>query len=125
MAQIILTLDDNILSRVLLEAIEQESTLEDYLSDAIAQVLEIPVEKKAVVDIERIIETALHIAATKQVGDEFLLSDVCGVDDWASMGGGERKQLGKGFRKAVENRASHIAVFMKRTTGNKAVYKRI
>lgn len=125
MPQLLINIDEITLSKLLLEAISQEVSLEDYLSDTIAQVLQLPVVEKEAVDIERIIEFALDIASTRAVGEEFLLHQVCGIDDWNSLSSGERKRLGREFRKAVENRAAHIAVFTRRTSGNAAVYRRI
>jgi hypothetical protein len=62
---------------------------------------------------------------TKEIGSEFKLIDLCTDEDWEALSGGERKSLGKGFRKAVEGMSLPIAKYVRRTSSNKAVYKRV
>ena len=58
------------------------------------------------------------------VGVEFHLDDVCDKADWEALTPGERKILGKSFRKAVESHIPQIAEHVGRTSGNKAIYRR-
>lgn len=125
MTAIVLDLEDTILAKALQECLEHDYTLSEYITEAISSALEIPIIKKPSVNINELIETALIAAENKSIGTEFMLTDVCPSDVWENLSGGDRKSLGKGFRKAAESQKPTKVVFDRRTTGNKAVYKRV
>jgi hypothetical protein len=125
MTSIVLDLDDSILSKALIESQEQECSLAEYITDVIAAALELPAIKKPVINVSELIDAALEKAATKPIGAEFMLIDVCPDDVWAKLSGGDRKSFGKGFRRVAESQTPPLIAFDRRTTGNKAVYKRI
>jgi len=58
-------------------------------------------------------------------GSEFHLAKLCPASDWRAIGAGERKSLGKGFRKEVEGATPPIARHIGRTSNSQAIYQRV
>ena len=128
MATLIVEIDDALLSKSLIDAQEQEIPLDKFISDALSVALTSPLTPSTnhkAVNVESVINSAVEGARRKDKGTEFMLVDICAGEDWDALSGGERKSLGKGFRKAVEGITPPIAEFVRRTSSNKAVYKRI
>ena len=127
MAKLLVDIEDALLSRVLVESQEQEVSLETFINEALASVLAggTPAPVRKSVNVEALIAHAIAQVETKEPQSEFMLVDLCTGDDWEALSGGERKSLGKGFRKAVESQIPPIAQYVRRTSSNKAVYKRI
>jgi len=127
MAKLFLEVDDALLARVLSESQEQEISLDKFISEALDAALASPnpVPAKKVVNVDSLIASAVDRVHTKQIGSEFMLVDLCTDEDWEALSGGERKSLGKGFRKAVEGMKPPVASYVRRTSANKAVYKRV
>ena len=127
MTKLFLDLDDALLARVLNESQEQEISLDKFISEALDAALKSPnpAPAKKVVNVDTLIASAVDRVRTKQVGSEFMLVDLCTDEDWEALSGGERKSLGKGFRKAVEGMEPPVAIYVRRTSSNKAVYRRV
>jgi hypothetical protein len=127
MAKLFVEMDDALLSRVLIESQEQEVSLDTFISETLNAALASPntVPARKSVNVELIIGSAVEQVRTKKIGTEFMLVELCTDDDWEALSGGERKSLGLGFRKAVESVDPPIAVYVRRTGSNKAVYKRL
>lgn len=127
MAKIFVEIDDALLSQVLIESQEQEVSLDVFISDALSQSLASPnpVPVRKAVNISQLIAGAVNRVYAKQIGTEFMLIDLCVEEDWEALSGGERKSLGKGFRKALEGMVPPIGQYLRRTSSNKAVYKRV
>ena len=82
-----------------------------------------PIEPKTPLILDSIINQAIQNAGEKVSGDEFHINDVCSDQVWEQLSSGERKRLGRLFRKEIESKK--IAKFLRRTTGNKAIYERL
>ena len=127
MAKLFVEIDDALLSHVLIDSQEQEISLDTFISEALNAALASPnpAPARKSVNVEDLIASAVGHASTKEIGAEFMLIDLCANEDWEALSGGERKSLGKGFRKAVESLAPPVAKYVRRTSSNKAVYKRV
>lgn len=127
MAKLLLDIEDALLAKVLAESQEQEISLETFIHEALGNVLagETPTPVRKSVNVEALIAHAISQVELKAPQSEFMLVDLCTEEDWEALSGGERKSLGKGFRKAVESQSPPIAAYVRRTSSNKAVYKRL
>lgn len=127
MAKLFVEIDDALLSRVLIDSQKQDISLDTFISEALNAALASPCSLPArkAVNVDDLIASAVGRASTKEVGSEFMLIDLCTDEDWEALSGGERKSLGKGFRKAVEGIEPSIAMYVRRTSSNKAVYQRV
>lgn len=127
MAKLFVEIDDALLSRVLIDSQEQEISLDTFISEALNAALASPnpVPARKAVNVDDLIASAVDRVRAKEIGSEFMLIDLCTDEDWEALSGGERKSLGKGFRKAVEGIEPPIAKYVRRTSSNKAVYKRV
>ena len=127
MAELFLDMDDALLSRVLLDSQEQDVSLDTVISEALNAALASPspVSARKAVNVDDVIASAVDRVRTKEVGSEFMLIDMCTDGDWEALSGGERKSLGKGFRKAVEGTETPIAKYVRRTSSNKTVCERV
>lgn len=127
MAKLFVEIDDALLSRILIDSQEQEIGLDTFISEALNAALASPnpVPARKVVNVDDLIASAVDRVHTKEIGSEFMLIDLCANEDWEALSGGERKSLGKGFRKAVEGMTPSIAEYVRRTSSNKAVYRRV
>jgi hypothetical protein len=76
--------------------------------------------------LDQIVAQAVNSARNREPGTEFLLVDLFTASrdrwTWPSLSKGDRQQLGKAFRKAVEG--SGVAVWVRRRSDNHAVYRR-
>jgi hypothetical protein len=76
--------------------------------------------------IEQILAQAVNSARNLSSGTDFLLANLFTASrdrwTWPSLSIGDRKQLGKLFRKAMEE--SGVAVWVRRRSDNHAVYRR-
>lgn len=127
MTKLIVEIDDALLSRALIESQDQEISLDTFISESLKTTLESssPIPIRKTVNIEDVIASAVKQVRTREINSEFLLIDLCSNEDWEALSSGERKSLGKGFRKEVENMQPPIAKYIRRTSSNKAVYKRV
>ncbi len=126
MTQIIIEIDDSLLSASLIESQEQQISLDTFINEAIKSTLaepNSPIQKP--ISIDGILKNTVECAKQKAIGEEFLLVDICTNEDWNSLSSGARKSLGKEFRKSVENTVPQIAKHVGRTSSNKAIYKRV
>jgi len=124
MARLIIEIDDLTLSKALLESQEQEVSLDVFINETLAAML---AEQKSATNkplsADEILQNAVKRAKDIPVGEQFTLVDLC-VEDWEILSSGDRKRLGKEFRKAVENSKPITAEHIGRTSSNKSLYKR-
>lgn len=127
MATLLVELDDALLARVLNESQEQEIDLKKFISEALDAFLTggAPAPARRSVDVEALLASAVKLATARQKDSKFMLVDLFEDKDWDALSGGERKSLGKGFRKTVEGMIPPVAKYVGRTSSNKAVYKRV
>ncbi|KVC62691.1 hypothetical protein WI72_09600 [Burkholderia ubonensis] len=127
MVKLFVEIDDALLCRALTDSQEQEISLDTFISEALNAALASPnpVPARKAMNVDDLIASTIDRVRKKEIGAEFMLVDLCTDEDWDALSGGERKSLGKGFRKAVEGVVPPIAVYVRRTSSNKAVYRRI
>ena len=121
MAQILINIDDNLLSLLLGQCNGQGSSLEQHVNILLRSALS-SLEEYQEKDFEDIFQNILDRVQNLEQGTKFTLTDICIENDWKSLGSGERKTLGKKFRKVVENNDPQLAVVFERDTNNKSVY---
>lgn len=118
--------DDALLAKALNECVERKVDFEAFVEEAIRAALDEPDENDAKdVDITGIVARAVDHASSLPPDTTFHTDDVCLPDDWKALNAGERKIFGKAFRKAVEGSLPQVAIHVGRTSGNKAIYKRV
>ena len=129
MATLFLNVDDSLLSRALLNSQEQGISLEAWVHEALkaASLSQAPDAPHKTVNVDSLISRLLEKARAVNIKGEFTLNELCDDSDWNTLTSGERKSLGKAFRKALEDTHSHppIARFVRRNSANKAIYQRI
>ncbi|MCL1824916.1 MAG: single-stranded DNA-binding protein [Betaproteobacteria bacterium] len=127
MARLSVEIDDALLSRVLIVSQQKKIRLDTFIRKALDEALTSsnPVPVRKTLNVEDLIARAVDSVRNKEAGSEFTLVDLFSDEDWKTLSGGDRKNLGKGFRKAVEGLAPPIAKRVRRTSSNKAVYKKV
>lgn len=120
---LMITLDEKVLAGSLNRAIEQNIDLNTYIENALNNTLLKPIEPKKPLALNSLINQAIQNSEKKELGTEFHINDVCSDEIWEQLSSGERKRLGRLFRKEIESRK--IAAFVRRTSANKAIYKRL
>ncbi|AQG97615.1 hypothetical protein A9R05_01265 [Burkholderia sp. KK1] len=119
-------LDDALLAKALSECVERKLNFEAFIEEAIRDALDEPGENDTrEPDITGIVARAVDHARSLAPDITFYTDRVCPPDDWKALNAGERKIFGKAFRKAVEGSSPQIAIHVGRTSGNKAIYKRV
>ena len=116
-------LDERVLTGILIQATELNINLNTHIENVLNSTMLQPIEPKTPLILDSIINQAIQNAEKKVSGDEFHINDVCSDQVWEQLSSGERKRLGRLFRKEVESKK--IAKFLRRTTGNKAIYERL
>jgi IS4 transposase len=125
MAKLIISLDESLLASALRAALDRSQTLDAYITESVRAALS-PVSILAeTTDLGALLRELVERAKAKNPGERFYLDSLCTPEKWNALSPGARKSLGKEFRKTVEDSASPIASHQGRTTGNKAIYKRI
>ena len=129
MATLFLNVDDSLLSRALLNSQEQGISLEAWVHEALkaASLSQAPDAPHKTVNVDSLISRLLEKARAVNIEGEFTLNELCDDSDWNALTSGERKSVGKAFRKALEDTHSHppLARFVRRNSANKAIYQRI
>lgn len=120
---VMIELDERVLAGILIQATELNINLNTHIENVLNSNMLKPIEPKTPLILDSIINQAIQNAGKKISGDEFHINDVCSDQVWEQLSSGERKRLGKLFRKEVESKK--IAKFLRRTTGNKAIYERL
>ena len=120
---VMIELDERVLAGILIQATELNINLNKYIESILNSTMLKPIEPKTPLILDSIINQAIQNAGEKVSGDEFHINDVCSDQVWEQLSSGERKRLGRLFRKEVESKK--IAKFLIRTTGNKAIYERL
>ncbi|SER53239.1 MULTISPECIES: DUF1413 domain-containing protein [Pseudomonas] len=116
-----LNIPDDLVAALIAQSKEAGTTpVEAFIEELLRDALEQPAAESTLV------ETTLHeaIQGLDKIpsGEEFFLEDVLDSQAWSAMSNGERKSLGRRFRKAVESKG--LAEWQRRNYANKAVYKR-
>ena len=120
---VMIELDERVLTGILIQAKEFNINLNTHIENVLNSAMLKPIEPKTPLILDSIINQAIQNAVKKVSGDEFHINDVCSDQVWEQLSSGERKRLGRMFRKEVESKK--IATFLRRTTGNKAIYERL
>ena len=123
--KILLDVEDSLLGKALSECETQNLTFDKLVADALRNALDEPAETDERSTVADTVAKAIEAARAIPAGSTFHLDDICSPDDWSALNGGERKILGKAFRKAVETGSPAIARHVGRTSGNKAIYERV
>ena len=126
MPNFLVNLPEPLLARMLAETQARGTTMETFIAEAIAQALTTPeFTERKVVSVKAVLAGLVDEAQKIRPGETFLVKDLCNPDDWNSLSAGERKNLGKSFRKKVEDKLKPIAKWVDRTSGNQAIYERV
>ena len=120
---VMIELDERVLTGILIQATELNINLNTHIENVLNSTMLQPIEPKTPLILDSIINQAIQNAGEKVSGDEFHINDVCSDQVWEQLSSGERKRLGRLFRKEIESKK--IAKFLRRTTGNKAIYERL
>lgn len=125
MAKLIISIDDTLLASVLREALERSQTLDAFISESVRAALSTMATSAEAVDLGALLAQLVEQAKAKKSGERFYMDGLCTPEQWNVLNPGARKSLGKEFRKMVEDPTAPIASHQGRTSGNKAIYKRI
>lgn len=124
--KVFIEFDDALLAKVLNECVDRKMGFEEFVIGAIRDALDEPDDSSARdFDITGIVTRSVERASALASDSTFHIDRVCPSDEWNTLNAGERKIFGKAFRKAVEGSTPQIAVHVGRTSGNKAIYRRI
>lgn len=116
--QVTLNIQDDLLASLISRAQEAGGSVEGAIDELLREALEQPLPESTLVD--SLLSEAIEGIEPLVAGSEFSLDDVLDADAWNSMTGGERKSLGRRFRKQVE--MSGVAKWLRRNSANKAIY---
>lgn len=119
--QVTIQIQDDLLAVLLARAHEASATVESFLDETLREALDQPVAESTIVD--GLLLSAIEGVQKVEAGAEFSIDDVLEEEQWNSMTNGERKSLGRRFRKEAEG--AGIAEWLRRSTGNKAIYKKL
>ena len=125
MAKILISIDETLLAGVLRAALERSQTLEAFVTDAVRSALHSESVSADSIDIHALLVELIEHAKSKKSGERFYMDGLCTPEQWNALHPGVRKSLGKEFRKRVEDPAAPIASHEGRTSGNKAIYRRL
>lgn len=114
-----LEIRDNVLAALLARSLESGSSVDDLVDELLRDSLEQPIPES--VDLARILEASLDYVRALQPDFQFTLEDVIAQPDWDAMRTGDRKSFGKLFRKQAESLG--LAEWVRRSSGNKAIYR--
>lgn len=113
-------LKDDVLAALLTRSLETSRSVEVLLDEILREAFEHPPADS--IEVDQIVNESLA-AVRDWPSDEFILEDVVSAESWTALSTGDRKSFGKRFRKKAE--ASKIAEWVRRTSGNKAVYRKL
>lgn len=109
---------EDLLFALLTQARKNGSTVEVAIDDILREALDDPdLESKS---LGTFLDVAIRGVEAIEKMAEFSLDDVLGNEDWNRLSSGDRKSLGRSFRKEVERLG--IAVWLRRNSANKAIY---
>jgi plasmid stability protein len=109
---------DDLLRALLIHAGQKGSTAEAAIDDILRDALDDPdLENKS---LGAFLDEAIRGVDAIENMAEFSFDDVLGSENWNRLSGGDRKSLGRSFRKEVERLG--IAVWLRRNSANKAIY---
>jgi hypothetical protein len=119
MAAMLLNLSQPLLMLILPAAQAMGLSLEEFLDHA-ARAFLAAANPSATVD--ELLQVALTEAEAIEPGNHFSLDELLAPPVWAALSTGDRKHLGKMFRKHIEEK--YIGLYIARTTTGKALYSR-
>jgi hypothetical protein len=119
MATLLLSLNDDLLHRLLAEASSANLGLEDHIRKVLEGIIDMP-ERLAPSDM---LQQAIERAKAKAPGEEFTLQALFpNAAEWEQIP--KPRVFGRVFRQALESTNPRIAVHIGKTVTNKAIYKR-
>jgi len=118
MPQLFLSIEEEVLQRLLERALKYAVPLEDQINEILARATATPPPQQ--MDFSNALATAVGRAAERPSAEEFLLENLFSPEEWRLIP--TPKVLGREFRKEVERQG--IAVHTGRTASNKAIYRR-
>lgn len=113
---------NDLLAALLERSKAANSNPDELINTLLASALGQPAPEVQSVDPEEVVKLALGKVRELPANQEFTLDDVIDQATWHKMSTGDRKSLGKGFRKQAE--ASGLAKWADRNSSNKAIYIR-
>ncbi|MDB5754082.1 MAG: hypothetical protein JWR56_510 [Massilia sp.] len=125
MAKLIISIDETLLASALRAALERSQTLDAFITESVRAALSPDAAPAKAVDLDALLAELVERAKAKKSGERFYMDGLCTPDQWNALNPGARKSLGKEFRKTVEDPIAPVASHQGRTSGNKAIYKRI
>lgn len=127
MAKILVDIEETLLVEALRHSQERKVSLDAFINDTLGASLKDARggTTRQFMNVQDVINSAVERAQVKPIDSEFLLADLCSEEEWEGLSSGGRKSLGKGFRKAVESMTPPVAEYVRRTSANKAVYRRL
>jgi len=126
MANLSISISDSVLSATLVEAVRRNTPLDAYIEGILKAALSSTAfQPRPSINMEALLQRAVSVAQSKPSGTIFLVKELCNPLDWESTTAGERKVLGKRFRKIVEDPDNRIAQHDHKTSSNQAVYIRV
>ena len=112
----------NTLAAGLRLAADREEPIDRVFSALLEDIVKRMDEALHTVDLDPVVAEAVVAARNIAAMSEFTLFDVCERNWWLASSPGDRKQLGKVFRRAVET--AGVATWLRRRSDNHAVYRR-
>lgn len=116
--QVTFDIQDDLLAALLAKAQEANLQANGCLEEILREALNQPVAVSTAVEVA--LQAAMSGATALCTGSEFSLDEVLPDGQWAAMSAGERKSLGRRFRKEAESQ--RIAEWLRRNSANKAIY---
>lgn len=123
-------LDDDLLGDAYFEAKKAGQTLDEFVATAIAEKVKGARAQASSAassngKSETVLETALDRARVRKKGDQFTVRELYSREEWEKLTSGDRKSLGKQFRREAEAGKSQIARHVGRNDANQAIYSRV
>jgi uncharacterized protein DUF1413 len=118
-----LVIDDDVLTNALIEAKKRGQTLDELVGEKLKEVGE--AKGSADVRSETALAQALDRARAKEKGARFTVPELFPREEWRLVASGDRKTLGKLFRREAEAGKSPIARHVGRNKTNQAIYSRV
>jgi hypothetical protein len=118
-----LMIDDEVLTNAFVEAKKRGQTLDELVSEKLREMGD--ANGSADLKSETVLAQALERARAKEKGARFTVPELFSRDEWRFIAAGDRKTLGKLFRREAEAGKAPIARHVGRNEMNQAIYSRV